>query len=383
MMEQIARTAVVALFFAWAVSCAHAGDSLVPQPGPQLLVLRNGEIFEGRITLVGDTYLVDRPGAQIRMAQSNVEMVCNTLEEAYARKRATIQVGNVQHHLELAQWCLRNKLNGQAAVELADATVVDPRNPKIEALQHRLKLAIEPPRVATEKKPAQTGPTTEELDRMVRGLPRGVVETFTQSVQPVLLNNCANGGCHGPQSTGTLRLFPLSSNKASSRRVTQRNLYGVLQFVDASNPGASALLKAASGPHGTVRYPIFNERQASQYQRLADWAVAIARPTGPETPDAVAAPAALAESWPGAPAVLSAQESRNARQLKVADPRYGDRRVSHRPSGAKAKPGEVAPASYESAGDPLDPEAFNRRHAATVPNRTAPQKKQKQEEGSP
>jgi hypothetical protein len=382
MLDQIARTAAVAVFLVSALPCAKAQELLDSRSGQQLLLLSNGEIFEGKITLSGDIYTIEQPGAQVRFARANVELVCNNLEEAYRHKRAAIQVGNVHHHLELAQWCLRNKLYGPAAVELADATVVDPRNPKIEALQHRLKMAIELPG-PSEPKTAMTGPSTDELDRMIRGLPRGVVETFTQSVQPVLLNNCANGGCHGPQSTTSLKLFHVSSNKSSSRRITQRNLYGVLQFVDASNPTASALLKAASSPHGTVRYAVFNERQASQYQRLVDWANQIGRPTGPESPEPTPPGSGIAESRSDVPGVLSVQEAKRARRMAVADPRYGDRRVGYGVAASKYKAGDVAPASFEEPANPLDPEAFNRRYAPAAPAKNAPEKIKKQEKGAP
>ena len=75
---------------------------------------------------------------------------------------------------------------------------------------------------------------------MVRSLPPGVVETFTQSVQPVLMNHCATGGCHAPQSETGLRLFRVPTGKQASRRITQRNLYSVLPFVDRDNPVIAA-----------------------------------------------------------------------------------------------------------------------------------------------
>ena len=130
-------------------------------------------------------------------------------------------------HLELAQWCMRHNLFGLATVELADATAADPKNPMIAALQHRLKMAMEPPPPVDphSKKLLTPGPSNDELDRMIRGMPRGVVETFTQSVQPLLLNNCAAAGCHGPQSETGLRLWHIAAGRPSSRRTTQRNLY--------------------------------------------------------------------------------------------------------------------------------------------------------------
>jgi hypothetical protein len=358
MRDTIARIAAVAVLLACALPCAQAAEPLAPALGEHILVLRNGEIFEGKITRTADGYVVERPGIVVRVAAADAEMVCANLEEAYRRKRATIQVGNVHHHLELAQWCLRYKLYGQVAVELADATLANPKDPMIEALRHRLRLAIEPPRPVEPGRPP-VGPSSEDLDRMVRGLPRGFVETFTQSVQPVLLNGCTGAGCHGPQSTTSLKLFRVPANRTASQRITQRNLYGVLQYVNTSNPSASELLRAASEPHGTARYAVFGDRQAPQYRRLADWTSQLAQPA-----------AGMAEAPFDAPPVLLPRDTRRARPMTAADPRRGDHRVSYGASPLKVRPGDAAPASFNEPIDPWDPEALNRRRA--VPTSDAP-----------
>ena len=77
-----------------------------------MVVLRNGEVIEGRISRDEGVYIVDLPNGRIRIRQANVELVCSSLEEGYRRKRASIQVGNVHDHLELAQWCMRHNLLG-------------------------------------------------------------------------------------------------------------------------------------------------------------------------------------------------------------------------------------------------------------------------------
>ena len=238
------------------------------------------------------------------------------MEDGYRQKRAAIQVGNVHHHIELAQWCLRHGLLGPAATELADATVAEPNDPMIDVLHHRLKMAMEPPPKPEAAGKSTAGPSNEELDRMVRSLPHGVVETFTQSVQPVLMNHCATGGCHGPQSETGLRLFRVPTGKQASRRITQRNLYSVLPYLDRDNPASSRLLTAPNGPHGTAKQAIFTEHQAGQYKRMIDWANQFA---GQSTPDSIPtlAPAAPFESaGPTPPQVLS-QEARKARPLSA------------------------------------------------------------------
>jgi len=346
---------------------AWAEDASPPIQG--MLLLHNGQVLEGKISQVAGSYIVELPGGQIRMKNADVDMVCNNLEEAYQRKRTAIQMGDVHQHIELAQWCLRHKLLEPAASELAEAINIDPKNPMIGVLQHRLELAKEPPLIA-EAKTSQPTLTNDELDRMVRGLPHGSVESFTQSVQPVLMNHCMSSDCHGSQIENGLQLFRISSSKTSSRRLTQRNLNSMLQYVDRENPAESRILKAIGGPHGTVQGPIFPEHQAAQYQRIADWINIIAYRPQITTPASVTPPVQENPSFtssvtPSAtpPGVLSS-EARKAQPIRP--PNYG--RVGQRddsPSSASEQSHtETTAASHNQPADPFDPEAFNRLQAA-------------------
>ena len=214
-----------------------------------ILVLKNGQILEGRISQSQDGYVVDLGDGQIRVKSAEVDLICNNLEEGYQHKRAAIQVGNVHHHLELAQWCLRHDLLGPAATELADAVAADPTNPMIGALQHRLKLAMEPPAEPAAK--AVAGPTNEDLDRLLRALPPGTVETFTQSVQPVLMNHCATGGCHGPQSSTSLRLY---SRDLGQDRQSTPDAAKSLGRVAAGGPREPPGEQSANGAQRSARH---------------------------------------------------------------------------------------------------------------------------------
>ena len=360
----------------------------IPRPPPDrgMLILRNGQVLEGRITQADGLHVVDLPGGQIRVKNADVDMVCGSLEEGYARKRATIQVGDVHQHLELAQWCLRQGLLTHAADELSDAIAADPQNPMIGALRHRLKMAQEPPPTAEPRTAAEPGISNEELDRMVRGLPHGAVEIYTQSVQPVLMNHCTSSGCHGPQSDNGLRLFRIPINKTASRRLTQRNLASVLQYVDRQSPAQSRLLTAVTGPHGNTRGPIFAEHQVSQYQRLADWTNQFAAHTAPDVPASVrpqpiqenptlTSPTAAsgtdknvrAAGHLAGPAAQTAQPRMLSQDARKAQPLHTPGNV-RTPPGTQRQPSEkppadAVPASHEQPADPFDPEVFNRRFA--------------------
>ncbi len=268
-------------------------------------------------------YIIDFSDGQIRVKPADVDLVCNSLDEGYQRKRAAMATGDAHDHLELAQWCLRHDLLGPAAAELADAKTADPNDPMISALDHRLKMALEPPS-ATATSKSIPGPSNDELDRMIRGLPRGAIESFTQSVQPVLMNHCATAGCHGPQSETGLRLFRIPTSKTASRRITQRNLYSALSFVDRENPAASRLLTVPSGPHGTAKIAIFNEHQAAQYRRLVEWTSQLAGQASNAEVPATLNPMFLPPATNGAagqmPPQMLSQEVRRAHPLPTAGP---------------------------------------------------------------
>ncbi len=367
MLPNFVRTAVVTTLLAAAVLPAKGQAPTDMPPSQGMVILRNGEVIEGKISRDEGIYIVNLPNGRIRIKQADVELVCKSLEEGYRRKRAIIQVGNVHDHLDLAEWCLRHNLLGPATIELADATVADPKNPMIAALRHRLKMAMEPPPPAElhSKTLFTPGPSNDDLDRMVRGMPRGSVETFTQSVQPLLLNNCATSGCHGPQSENGLRLWHIAAGRPSSRRTTQRNLCSALQFIDRENPSASRLLTAATKPHGTLQHPIFSEHHTLQYQRLLDWANQIARPEPPDQPESVArsGPPEMSELPGEAEPARLPREATRARLL----PSTARRRPS-RDAVTPDKAGkEATPASFDQPGDPFDPDGFNRRYGPKKP----------------
>ena len=262
-----------------AARAAAPQEPAVPAATEQgLVLLQNGRVLQGRVEKLGECYRVSQADGEIRVRASEVQFVCRDLEEGYQRKRATLAPQDVSAHLQLAQWCQRQGLLRAAAAELDAARQLDPSNPLVDALQRRLQMALEvrsdpaPP-----ARPVVAGPTNEELDRMVRGMPPGTVETFIQSTQPILLNHCMTSGCHGGRAEDRLQWIRTPLSQPPSRRVTQRNLYATLRWIDWENPGNSPLLTAAGSPHGHLPAAVFTDRQFGQYRRLAEWVYRVAQ----------------------------------------------------------------------------------------------------------
>ena len=114
-------------------------------------------------------------------------------------------------------------------------------------------------------------PSRGELDRLSRAMPPGGMETFTATVQPLLLNSCSTHECHGPRSASKFRLLRAHPGRVPSRRLTQRNLHSVMQWIDRENPTASPLLTQSIKPHGPKRAVIFDAANAEQYRELVNW----------------------------------------------------------------------------------------------------------------
>ncbi len=324
-------------------SGAAAFSEFAPQEG--ILVLRGGQVLGGKITRAGDRYHVVMPHGEILIRAVEVESFCRTLDEAYRLKRSLLHVanvhgGNVYGHIALAEWCLRNNLCGAAATELAEAMAADPRNPMIAHLERRLQAALNPPtlhgkgvRHHLPERPegcsAQMVPDTfsmpsrGELDRLSRAMPPGGMETFTATIQPLLLNSCSTHACHGPRAASRFRLLRAHPGRAPSRRLTQRNLHSVMQWIDHENPTASPLLTQAIEPHGPKRTVIFDAANVKQYRELVNWV----------------------------DRVVHDQKVQSLQRPATVEHKPGSRLKS-----ALTKPGGPAPI------DPIDPAIFNRRY---------------------
>ena len=249
--------------------------ALAPRHG--VLLLRNGSVIEGEILKSGDRYEVGLKDGEVRVRVADVEFTGGTLSECYEHRRSMVEHDKVDDHLKLAEWCLRHELYSQASRELVDAMVCDASHPKIALLERRLRMTLEGPGEATTSEPKRLNTATaEELDRMVRGMPAGTVEVFTNTIQPMLLNQCSTAGCHGPTSSTSMRLMRVAAGRSQSRRATQRNLHAVIGIINNDSPELSPLLTVPIRPHGSGHTAVFTSKQTLQYKQLVDWAYSVA-----------------------------------------------------------------------------------------------------------
>jgi hypothetical protein len=311
-----------------------------------LLVLRSGDVLAGTVTRDGDGYLVTiGDGGEIRLPASAVDFPARDVHEAYRRLSARIDAASASQQLDLADWCIRQKLYREAADRLLAATVLDPRHPGIGRVETGLWLATHPA-----KPPAQPvaihRPTQDvSVQRAMESLPPGAVESFTSTVQPLILNRCA--GCHRPGAKAPFQLLRPPRGSSPPRSFTEHNLSTVLTLIDRDQPRESPLLAAPSRPHGGID-AIFSTLDADQLEIVVDWIESLSQSsTAVARGEPVRREAVL---WQ--PGAMLRELAAGEKPLPQASP-VEAQRVDSRPT----EPPPAAPSS-----DPFDPEVFNRRY---------------------
>jgi hypothetical protein len=341
-----------------------------------VVVLVNQNVLRGKVTRDGEFYYVSNEHGELRLAAGQVEMAVASLDEAYQRKRERIAMGDAEGRLRLAAWCLRNHMVGYAAEEILAARGLDPRDPRIAQLERQMDMATSPP---TEPLPpagqADDRPTRDQLDKIIRELPREAVSSFAARIQPLVVNRCGLAGCHGPGAESDFRLERLPTARNFGNRLTQRNLYAVLQQIDRQSPGDSPLVAKPLTAHGDLARPVFAPHELDQLEQLTAWAFAVTQPPAnpqPPTLARFAAPVAPPGGQASADQLLPivspagiqaafADQPPSGVLMPTASLTSGASGVVPATTSPSSSPPTPSPAPPGYIGrDPFDPELFNR-----------------------
>lgn len=338
-------------------------------PSASVVVLRNGEVFQGQVEKLGEQYVVSLvAGAKVHLPAADVDLHCRNLDEAYCKKRDYISPDDARKHLDLAEWCLRQGLKRRAADELSAALAADPEEPRIAPFEKRLRESLAAPPTAKPTLNVSTPAKADELELAIRSVPPSAVERFTNSVQPLLLNRCSTSRCHGTTSKSSFKLLRPAAGDTITRRYTQRNLHAVLQLIDRAAPEASPLLTSPRGVHGNTTSPVFSQREERQYEQLVQWVkLAVEAPASRNV-----AKASSSEARPFHVADAHAYRTYLKPPLATSETTSKPKSQSDdepRKTAAKSAEGRKSvspfpappPASQPVSQDPFDPELFNRR----------------------
>lgn len=185
------------------------------------------------------------------------------------------------------------------------------------------------------------------LDGLTRSMPNGAVGLFRKQVEPVLRQACSD--CHRWGSSETAFEIFQSHNGTIDRRMSQKNLFQVLNLADNKHPWKSPLIRYATSAHGNQTSPSF-QWQDAQLDAVKRWLIMVS--DNPSLP--------LEKFGAG----RGQEQSPLIAPPKVIDrdPRFGKRLPSHLPASDSESP-EAADHSVEKV-DPFDAETFNRRFGA-------------------
>jgi hypothetical protein len=334
---------------------AQGQTSLLPEAG--ILVLRNGGVIDGKVVRAGDRYVVTQGNdVEMRLAARDVEAFCGSLDEAYEFKLRHTTPTDIKAQLDLGEWCLRHGLHARCAERIAAAMRLDANHARLKMLESRLEFAVAappPPPAATK---SASGASLEQIEATLKALPKGSVDKFTGSIQPILLNRCGANQCHGPNAKSEFRLLRPPAGQIAGRRFTQRNLYSTLRYLDRSHPESSPLVTMPQRRHGGSPTAVFDKHTQNQLAELIAWSKITVAAAPPPAPVPAPVPATIAP----ADVTLSQQATRqNPSVAQAASPGV----QVMRPALHEGRDSESAEAQRRfTPRDPYDPELFNRRY---------------------
>ena len=328
-------------------------------PTERVILLTNRQVLRGEIALYGDRYLITQANSEIRLSRKRVERICHNMQEAYLHLQHQNRFASAGDHLRLAQWCLDENLPTQAEQQLQEAMLKQPDHPRIDLVRRQLEsLAVTTDSNSTTvEKFNRPLSGANELEALTRQMPQGVVESFTRTIQPLLLNGCGARGCHGTGGDNQFTLHRAPRGQRLPQRLTLRNLQSVLTWIDQKNSGESPLLHFATTPHTGQRRQHTNKPafapDSPPMKRLAAWLAVLSeqgidpvRTSPPHTPLAVTK-ATGTQSHTAPQALYNRTDPAEKKQGHA---------ISQRQMGRKI------PAVPFHPRDPFDAEIFNRRY---------------------
>lgn len=271
-MKTILRSLLIVPALAGAIGFRVAAQEARPDGAVgKVLLLKSERILEGEIERLGDRYRVRRGASEAWIPAEQALRLCASLDEALSQMRSRMHTGDADERLRLARWCLTNNLREQALAEAKSALEMRPSHAEsisfVRSLE-RSQLTTQPTPppapaapAATKRAPAFAKPPAA-IDVNAESLSQ-----FSQKIQPILMNACAN--CHSAGRAGEFQL--LRPFEGGQRGATQKNLAAVLAQLNVEKPILSPLIIKAVSAHGNTPNPPIKSQQSIPYQTLTEW----------------------------------------------------------------------------------------------------------------
>ena len=347
-MKRILQVAILLTIVVVGTNRAIGQDPLSTRPAS--LLLRNGEVLQGRVSFEGDYCAVILERGEIRLRRDQISAIESSLEDIYIKHIHAKAPAGLGGHIERASWCLRHELLGYAATDISAASRIAPNSQKVRALAERLAAARRPRTAASLPEKTTKLPSPNQQQNASAKVDAASLATFTVAVQPLLLNRCANAGCHGKNATNEFRLRRGVDGRPISRALTLSNLVATLPMINRDRPSASRLLTTPIRPHAGEKQAVFLKQHRKQFDLLATWVEQLA--TSPDSQPAVADSQGEVAKTKRKPTGIRPTISTLARPLRDSNT------ASPSTNATDDKPSKT---EHTTSIDPHDPEIFNHR----------------------
>jgi len=340
---------------------------LVPPASPgvgSVVLLTDGKMVEGTVTLAGEKVLVRRGSIDQPFAQDQVQYIGKTKDDCYKHLLGKTKADDAPGRFKLARWCMYNGLREQALAEAKEVVKLQPNHALAAEMARTLEESI---RLfngdGTSKVPAADAPKPgwPALPKAVESDPEIAAEAaaaFAPRVQPVLVNLCAD--CHAkPGYAGAFKMA-CGSTQDMDPAIARQNLRATVNQIKKDDPGSSPLLMKSLMAHGGMKQAAFANRGVPAFRVLEAWVYLAA---GSNAAPPAAPPVPPPDVKPTLPAVP-------APDIKPALPPVPPPSVFG--EDAKPKP-PVVPASAGSVADEFDAAMFNQSVPAKPRVPTIPQ----------
>ncbi|QDT97848.1 hypothetical protein [Gimesia aquarii] len=244
--------------------------------GVTLLLMKSGRMLSGHISEGAGGYLVKNPSGSLLVPYEDIVFEAKNLHEIYLKQRKSMKFPTANTHLNLARWCITNKLYEEAKIELKDAIRLEPKRSEPQLMLQRLMRDSSTNRLTVNQKIQEKilkkqAERSEEATSLT-GISREQSAIFVRKIQPILSNKCGNANCHGSATKSQFRLTQISRRYGNHRIHAERNLAEVLRWIDLDDPTRSQLLVKPEKEHPQRGMVVFSGHAArKQKQLLQKW----------------------------------------------------------------------------------------------------------------
>jgi len=270
---------------------------------PAFVLLSDGRIVSGVLTEEDGVLIVQQRVGTMKFPKKQVEKVFDSIEQVYRYKLDQLPENDFGERVNLARWCLGQKMEPEARCQLEAILQSNPNHSQARSMLDSLNQArtrqanrMRDPGVRQTggeqivRAPAPTDRPGALDVSVILGARRGMgitdlpmifdlppaqavkrADEFARYVHPVLQTYCAR--CHNEHYDGTFQLIQVKTKQDRTRDTLRANLDATIKLVDRDYPPRSELLASCLQPHGRGpnTRPIFQGSNDRAYQILATW----------------------------------------------------------------------------------------------------------------